>query len=873
MAHIIDLLDSFARSASRREDHIAVEAADGSLTYAELDRLSNQLTNRLISLGVERESRVGISVSRGALELTTMLATLKAGGAYVPLDPSHPVDRLAAIIEDAKPQVMVVNKGSPLAAERGIRTLVLDSLAAATDGFPVTAPATSHDPAQLAYILFTSGSTGRPKGVEITREALGNFLGSMAHTPGLGEDERVLAITTTSFDIAGLELLLPLSVGATVIIADRETARDPRRLAERLQASQISLLQATPATWRLLLEAGWRGDGKLRMICGGEALSPALADRLLAAGGELWNGYGPTETTVYSSVQRILPGYDLITIGTPIDETQFYVLDHALNLVPVGEEGELWIGGKGLARGYRGRPDLTSERFIQNPHGPAGDRIYRTGDLGKKLADGRFVCLGRLDHQVKIQGFRIELGEIETVLRKVSGVDEALVVADRRDEGDARLVAYWVGRAERDELIAAAQRSLPAYMVPAAWVPLQVFPLNTNGKIDRKQLPKPKIAEAGEVPLVQRDRSELERRISDVWSQVLELTHVPVNQSFFTLGGTSALAFKAIGRIEKELGIDLPLQALYQAPTVEGLAASIGRSFSADAPIVAKLRQGQPDQAALFCLFGVTLYQDLALALAEDRPVFGLHVPFRYVPGRDRRPSLREIGRRYLDLVQRYQAHGPYHLLGLCFGGMVAYEVARQLTALGETVATVTIVDAVLPDAIQVDQRKRWLGYLVQAWREPIEFRRHLPKRLKRVYQRSRLRAYLQDWMPSRKLRHPIDLPVDGPEVMDQIDQLAAETARVPTRLLVVCATKEPRPEWASVAPDQGWGGRADVLEICNIPSHHLGVLREPHVRILAEGVSRISRPIRREDEAGPSTAPAESRRSGARAATEQSTR
>jgi len=323
----VDFLEAFARTVARRGSHVAVEGPEGTLTYGELDARSNQLANRLRSLGVKNESRVGISLPRGMLELLTMLATVKAGGAYVPLDPSHPEDRLRGIIKDAEPQVMVVNPGSALVSASEGYTLVLDSIESATHGQDETALVTQVAPAQLVYILFTSGSTGRPKGVEITRGAFANFLGSMAHTPGLAEHERLLAITTTTFDIAGLELFLPLCVGATVVIADRETARDPRRLRQRLEVGDITLMQATPATWRLLLEAGWRGDGKLRMLCGGEALSPALADRLLAAGGELWNVYGPTETTVWSSLERIVPGYERITIGSPIDETQINVLD------------------------------------------------------------------------------------------------------------------------------------------------------------------------------------------------------------------------------------------------------------------------------------------------------------------------------------------------------------------------------------------------------------------------------------------------------------------------------------------------------------------------------------------------------------------
>jgi amino acid adenylation domain-containing protein len=840
MARHPDVLEAFSRTVARLGDKLAVIADDGRLTYRELDHLSNQLAHRLRSLGVERESLVGISLSRGVLELLAMLATMKAGGCYVPLDPSHPEERLRGIITDAPPQVMLVHPGSGLGAAAPERTLVLDGLGSAVAGQPDTALDSKATPDQLVYILFTSGSTGKPKGVEIMRGALANFLGSMAREPGLAEQERLLAITTTSFDIAELELYLPLLVGATVVIADKETARDPRKLRGRLEAGDITALQATPATWRLLLEAGWRGDGKLRMLCGGEAMSPALADRLLAAGGELWNVYGPTETTVWSTLARIEPGYDKITIGRPIDETQVYVLDESLNPVPTGQEGELWIGGAGLARGYRGRPDLTAERFVSNPRGPAGERIYRTGDLGRQLPDGRFECLGRLDHQVKIQGFRIELPEIEGVLRGVAGVDETLVVADRQESGEARLVAYWVGTADRRDLVAAARQKLPAYMVPAAYVPLQTMPLNTNGKIDRKQLPRPEAAERAPRPPASRPPSPVEARIASVWTQVLGTADVPLDQSFFTVGGTSVLALKAVARIEHELGVELTLQAFFAAPTVEGIAASIGQKFSPDAPVVARLRDGQPDRPPLFCLFGITLYQDLALELSEDRPVFGLHVPVRYAPGRDAVPSLAAIAARYVEILRREQPRGPYHLLGLCFGGIVAYEAASQLVALGEPIGSVTIIDAVLPPAMHVDQARRFLGLATRIWERPNEVVPIARKKLAQLAERPPLRSLFGKGQPDGEAPRPIDLPVDGPEADAIAARFAAHPGKLPARVLVVRASRDPWPAWVTIDHDQGWAGRADRVVVRDVPANHLGVLREPHVRELASAVTEI---------------------------------
>ncbi|MBC8071727.1 MAG: amino acid adenylation domain-containing protein, partial [Deltaproteobacteria bacterium] len=697
-----DLMDSFAAAALTRGAHRAIESVEGDFDYASLDRCVTRLAHRLRALGVGPEHRVGISLPRGARELIAMLAVLRAGGAYVPLVPSHPLERLRAIVDDAGPQLLVVHPRSQLRELRGIEMLVLDDLEAALDGWTADPLDVPVDPAQLAYLMFTSGSTGKPKGVEITRGAFANFLRSMAHTPGLSAHDRLLAITTTGFDIAGLELFGPLTVGATVAIADYETARDPRLLWRMLAQGAFTIMQATPSMWRLLLDAGWRGDGRLRMLCGGEALPHVLAGRLLAAGGELWNMYGPTETTVWSSLERVMPSFDRITIGRPIDDTRFYVLDER-GLPSDASEGEVGIGGAGVARGYRGQPELTAQRFVAHPDG--SDRIYRTGDLGRRRDDGSFEWLGRLDHQVKIRGNRVELGEIETVLRAVPGVGEVLVLADRPGDDEPRLVAYWVGTARREALVDAARRELPATMVPSGWVALDAFPLSSNGKLDRKQLPAPELPvelEAGH-----RSMSDTEACIAAVWRDVLGLTDVPVDQDFFALGGTSVLATQVILRLEQQLGLDISLRTFFETRTVEKLAACVGDDAARGGPVVVWLRHGRSDRSPLFCLFGLNVYQELAHALGGSRHVIGAHVPFRYAPGRDPRPALAEIGQRYVALVRSHQPHGPYELLGLCFGGIVAYEVARQLEAAGEQVATVAVIDAVLPNAIRIDAAKR----------------------------------------------------------------------------------------------------------------------------------------------------------------------
>lgn len=830
----VDLVARLSRSVALRPRTFAVEADDATLTYEALDRLSNQLAHRLrerLTPCARGQPRVGVSLRRGATELVALLATLKAGAAYVPLDPSHPPERLRLVLEDAAPAVMIVDPRSPL-FEPGAAVIALDDLHSIGGEHPASPPHVGVPADAIAYVMFTSGSTGRPKGVEVTRAALANFLGSMTHTPGLSPEDRLLAVTTTAFDIAGLELYLPLCVGATVIIADAQTTRDPRRLRQRLERGDVTVMQATPATWRMLLDAGWcGGERPLRMLCGGESLPPALADRLLATGGELWNMYGPTETTIWSSLERIEPGYDRITIGRPIDATQMVVLDEALGPVLPGEDGELAIGGAGLARGYLDRPELTADRFVQ--HAGLGQRLYRTGDLCRQLPDGRFEWRGRLDHQVKIRGFRVELGEIEARLGAVPGVSAAVVVAHARPDAEPLLCAYWVGPARREALVAAARRFLPAAVVPGAWIRLERLALSPNGKIDRKQLPPPEAGVGPEEPL-RRPACDEEARICAIWREVLGLPRIPVDRDFFTLGGTSVLAARVAMRLQEATGVEVPLRALFEAPTVEQLAARLSGELRGDAPIVVRLRAGAGERPPLLCLLGVHLYQDLALALHGEREVIGMHVPLRYRPGHEPPPSLAEIATRYVELVRRQQVHGPYHLAGLCFGGIVAYEVARRLEAAGERVATVTIVDAVLPGAVQVDAVGRLfdaVGAVARARREPRELRRRLERRIERLAARVR--------RPTEGGR-PIDLPIDGREVEAEIERFGRTPSRLEARLLVVRATGTPAPSWQAIAPDHGWGRRAADVHVLDVASDHLGVMREPHVHALARGLDEL---------------------------------
>ena len=828
-----DLVDQLEAQVRRRPAHLAVEGPDGALSYARLEEVSNRLARRLRALGVGRGSRVGVALPRGVKELVTLLATTKAGGAYVPVDPAHPVDRVRVILGDAAPDVLVAPASSPLASNlpAGAVLLPLDDLEAAIDGFDGQRPAAEHAPDDLAYVLFTSGSTGRPKGVEITRGAFANFLRSMAHQPGLLESDRMLAVTTTTFDIAGLELFGPLSVGATTVIAGREAASDPRLLRAQLESGNITVMQATPTTWRLLLDAGWKGDGRIRVLCGGEPLSPETAARLLEAGGEVWNLYGPTETTVWSTVDRVGKGDRGITIGRPIDRTQVYVLDPALRPVPRGVVGEICIGGDGLAKGYLGRPDLTAERFVTAPDVLSGRRIYRTGDLGRLLEDDRFECLGRVDHQVKVRGFRIELGEIESALRAVPGVQEVVVAVAPQPGGDPLLVAYWTGDATREDLFERGKRSVPSYMVPSAYLRVDGFPLTPSGKLDRKALPPPG-AEAIPGATTLRPRDDVEERVAAIWREILGIATVGVNQDFFALGGTSLSVIQLRARME-DLGVHLPLKAFFESPTIQGQLARVGRPGTPGEPVDVRLRRGRAGVPPLFCLLGIQLYQDIALELPGDRSVIGVHVP---ILTQGRCPPVADVARRYVEQIRAIQPHGPYHLAGLCFGGIVAYEAGRQLEGAGERVALVGILDGYLPSSVRVNRRARLVARVVMAAKNPS-------KALSRVRTHTRSMGRLLLHRMGAKLRRRQepgagpdsgDLSFDAPTIIEEVRRYEAVPRPIDARVAVFRATGVRSPTWMQFAPDLGWQRLASRVTIHVVDCQHLEIVRNPNARVVA---------------------------------------
>ncbi len=579
----------FQKHAQLTPMRAALRWSDRRLTYGELNERANRIARCLRDLGVGAGSLVGLHVDRGPDMVASMLGILKAGAAYVPLDPAYPHDRLKYMVENAKLAALVTHASiaNSLAFPRA-QTLSLDEdavLLTAQSSADISSDAKSAKAQDSAYVIYTSGSTGKPKGVLVPHRAVVNFLETMAREPGMNANDRIVAVTTLSFDIAVNELLLPLSVGAEIILASREQAGDSVLLSNLVKASGATTMQATPATWRGLFDSGWRADvasnnfKAFKALCGGEALTNELAKKLLDANVELWNMYGPTETTVWSTCTRVTDAKAAVTIGHPIANTSIWVLDEQRQPCPIGVPGEIWIGGDGVTLGYLNNPSLTAERFIANLFSSAaGAKLYRTGDRGRWREGGNIEHMGRLDFQVKVRGYRIELGEIEACLATASSVARAVVIAREDKPGDVRLVAYVVNapneKTDDDALRAHLKLTLPEYMIPQHFVTLPQIPLLSNGKVDRKSLPKPDASTRAASEYVA-PRTELEKAVAAEMEATLSLPGVSVYDDFFSLGGHSLLAAQLTSRLNRVFDSRLSMRTLFESPTVERLANAI----------------------------------------------------------------------------------------------------------------------------------------------------------------------------------------------------------------------------------------------------------------------------------------------------------
>ena len=580
----------FERQTGVRGQAIAVEFGDEKITYADLNAQANRLAHALRAQGVGVGQRVGLFIERSVAMFVGLLGIQKSGAAYVPLDPAYPAERVRATLE-AGGITLLVSQENLLSAlpDYDGKVICLDRDRALLEKQSGENPQSGVTPDDLIYVIFTSGSTGKPKGVELGHRGVVNLLDWMREELQFGENGVFPALASFAFDMSIPELYLALAAGGTVALAPKQLAADGEELAKFLRRHGATLVHATPTTWSLLLEAGFTGENLTRCI-GAEPLPSELFGRLMdaAPGTPLYNFYGPTETTVWSTFERFDSAADRIVIGRPLANTQLYIVDGDGNPVPVGVPGELLIGGDGVAKGYLNQPELTAEKFIPDTFSrKAGARLYRTGDLGRYLPDGRVEFAGRVDHQVKIRGFRIELGEIETVLTQMSTVRECVVLAREDEAGDKRLVAYVV--AEPGAAVATREmrewvkQRLPEYMVPSAFVVLERMPLSPNGKVDRKALPAPEVDRSAVVGTMENPVDEM---IANIWAEVLKTAEITQTANFFELGGHSLLATKVVARIRQAMHVNLPLGAIFDSPTVAGLAAKVKTLMREEANLV-----------------------------------------------------------------------------------------------------------------------------------------------------------------------------------------------------------------------------------------------------------------------------------------------
>ena len=698
--------EPFEVQAARTPDRVAVVFERQKLSYGELNRRANQLAHHLRSSGTGPNALVGLCVKRSLDMVVGLLGILKAGAAYVPMDPSYPRERLQSILEDSKATIVLTLEslvdGLPSFAGRAI-CLDKDWVKIANESGENLSGLVSSE--ELAYVIFTSGSTGRPKGVEISHGAVINFLNSMREAPGIEAQDTLLSVTTLSFDIFGLEIWLPLTSAAQVVIASEEVARDGTALAELILQSGATAMQATPSTWRLLLESGWEGNPHLKILCGGEAWPAQLAEQLLPACASLWNMYGPTETTIWSAVHQVRAGVPVL-IGHPIANTEFYVVDSQLQPVPVGVQGELLIGGAGVARRYLNRPELTAEKFIGDPfRTETGSRFYRTGDLVRYRADGTLEFLGRIDQQVKVRGFRIELGEIESVLRSNSAVREAVVVM--REEREKQLVAYVVLEGDSScttaELRDYLKEKLPAYMVPSAFSVLENIPLTPNGKVDRKALSGADYTSSGRqsVQDLALPQSLLEMQLLQIWQRFLGIRNIGVRDNFFEIGGHSLLAVSIINELNALLNVNLTIPTFFFNPSIQGIARALEEEKNRNAgPTLVPLRAPKTEGTLYFVEASMGMCR-LADRLEAGQASFAAVVPISSgvleaaVEGRSADlPNLEAMAAPYAELIGTHQASGPCVLIGHSFGGALAFEVAHQLQRRGKRVDMVVLLDA-----------------------------------------------------------------------------------------------------------------------------------------------------------------------------------
>jgi amino acid adenylation domain-containing protein len=827
---LLDISFSMMPSQPAAEFHGAV------LSRSELADRSDRLASWLIENGAGRGALVGIYMERSIEMLVSVLGVLKAGAAYVPLDPTFPRLRIEQILHETKlPVLLTLTRHRQDLQVSDAQIFCMDGEAGALKTLPLQPLPKIHSEMR-AYVIFTSGSSGAPKGVEVAHGSVVNLLNSARQLLEIGPQDRLFAITTLTFDISVLELLLPLVSGGTVIIGSKDVAADGVLLIDQLAASRATVLQATPTTFGMLLDSGFQPQAGFKMLCGGEAWTTVMAERLLALGARLWNMYGPTETTVWSSITEVKRGEPRVVIGPPIANTRFYVADEHLQPVPAGTPGELLIGGAGVALGYFQRKLLTAEKFLADPNFP-GERMYRTGDEVRQLADGRLEFIGRLDQQIKFHGYRIELGEIEAAMMACKGVRGAVAMLRKDDSGAAFLVGFYTAASDvppsllRESL---AQR-LPGYMIPRNFERLEAFPLTPNGKTDRRSLAGyPLMTNYPNVATEVETTSPTELEMTHIWRKLFQGEAIASDSDFFELGGDSLLLVRLQAMISRKFGLRLEAVDITNHFTLRQLAKWVDQRRAGGPPE----KMPVPDPRLLplqksgagipfFIIPQMMYFRALAEELGTGQPVYAIQMMDDDVPEEMNSARMEDLARLYIKLIRTVQPSGPYRLGGWCLWGWMAYEVARVLEEQGEVVEIVVIVDALAPGFWEkYSKGRQFLMKMTElvyrlAWLVIRLGRVSFAQRDKDRLRRLRTLAVSVAFKLPRRIR-----PKGYITETARIEQIASQAARhykpSPVKANILLFTSEVRPTGSFMGSDMGWGavlGRP--VRLNSLPGNH----------------------------------------------------
>ncbi len=851
--------------AAQYPDAIALKFKEQQLTYAQLNQRANQLAHYLRSVGVGAEERVAVCVQPSLEIAVSLLGILKAGGVYVPLDPTFPQERLRAILEDTQAKVLFTQAhllpNLPAIAKRccfqqiAQHSICLDRDWEIIDRFPAHNRETEIDLDQTAYIIYTSGTTGKPKGVMATHRNLINYILATQEQFGFNRHDVMPSIARYTFSISLFELLSPLVAGGTLVLLEREQVLDFPRMVQTLE--QLTMIHTVPSLMqRLVAYIKDKGlelqkfQGVKHVFTGGDMVPPDLLESLKNVFGNanVCVLYGCSEVSSLCANYPV-PREQIVTksrVGKPFNNVRIRLYDSHQNLVPIGVPGEIYVGGAGVTKGYLHRDDLTQEKFIAID----GQRFYRTGDLGRLGADGNIEFLGRADFQIKLRGIRIELGDIEGTLRQAPGVREGVVMARELGSGEPGLVAYVVLNREHNPTIESIrdflQAKLPDYMVPAAFVVLDAMPLNPNQKVDRRALPMPTSENLVGFKMFVPPRNELERQLTQIWEEVLGIEPIGIQNNFFELGGNSLLAVQMLAEVEKQCGKNLPITTLLSSPTIEELAKVLCslEEHTMVGDLVPLRRTGT--KPPLFCIYGILLYQDLVNQLDSNQPVYGVYlqeeVELIKTGNVDLHNSIfssvETIAARYLQAIRTLQPHGPYYLAGESFGGVVAFEMAQQLQAAGEEVALVALFDSLAPNSLArmpLVQRLKLHGQLLLKQGLPYLLEKAQP--LINSLQQKFLTRTNKDSQPSEDI-----LQTDTEKAPQDIRQeVRQRTSRLyfpqpySGKMVLFYALERDAFEGEGDR-DLGWKSvAAGGLQIYDVPGDHLGILKHPNVRVLAD--------------------------------------